>query len=55
MTYCAGCGEKKKLRYDEGFCSQRCAARMAAELLEVGDGSDFHCKICGEFGCPEYH
>jgi hypothetical protein len=57
MKYCVGCGQKKRIRWIEGFCSIRCAANLALILTHNGDG--LHCPDCGgdfedhEEDCPE--
>ena len=54
MRYCAGCGEKKPLRWPKGdtrFCKKDCAAITAMIQLEAGDGADFYCPDCGNVGC----
>jgi hypothetical protein len=48
--YCAGCGEQKRLRWNDAFCTMRCAAQ-AASMLAGASCADLHCFRCGEIGC----
>lgn len=50
MTYCAGCGKRKRLRYGGLFCTMRCAAKSALHQAAAGNGDAF-CGTCGEIGC----
>ena len=48
--YCVGCGEQKRLRFDDTFCTMRCAAQAAFQLCEASC-ADLYCFRCGEIGC----
>lgn len=53
--FCAGCGQKKRLRWPIGqaiFCSKDCAATMAWSDASAGGG---HCSECGSLGCQRDH
>ena len=55
--YCAGCGERKPLRWGHDtfhylFCSRRCAADFGFAVASSGGG---YCYYCGDLGCRRYH
>jgi hypothetical protein len=46
MNYCVGCGEKKRIRWLDGFCTKHCAAIQALALF--GAQPMGFCPDCGE-------
>ena len=46
MKYCVGCGEKKRIRWLDGFCTKDCAAYTALSLF--GAEPQGFCSDCGE-------
>ena len=57
--YCPGCGEDKTLRWPTKgepslWCSQRCAANTASEMLTAAHPEQlFFCIYCGTQGCKQ--